>query len=84
MCYRGKYLEYLKLLSSKWPHLQLLADFMEVGTTPVRWNSSVPGGYPIDNNQRRECSHVSYRPHSIYQGEVLTAFHLQKRRGPPA
>ncbi|KAH9216456.1 hypothetical protein DL95DRAFT_460309 [Leptodontidium sp. 2 PMI_412] len=31
------YLEHVKLLSGTWPHLRLLADFMEVSTTPLRW-----------------------------------------------
>jgi hypothetical protein len=31
------YLTHVKNLSTKWPHLQLLADFMEIGTTPLRW-----------------------------------------------
>ncbi|KAH8666907.1 hypothetical protein BX600DRAFT_511795 [Xylariales sp. PMI_506] len=39
------YLRYVKLLSKAWPHLRLLADFMEVGTTPLRWDPSYPGGY---------------------------------------
>ncbi|KAL2075332.1 hypothetical protein VTL71DRAFT_275 [Oculimacula yallundae] len=31
------YLIHVKALSNTWPHLRLLADFMEVGTTPLRW-----------------------------------------------
>ncbi|KAL5329238.1 hypothetical protein ACEPPN_002748 [Leptodophora sp. 'Broadleaf-Isolate-01'] len=31
------YLGHVKLLSGTWPHLRLLADFMEVSTTPLRW-----------------------------------------------
>jgi hypothetical protein len=31
------YLTHVKALSNAWPHLRLLADFMEVGTTPLRW-----------------------------------------------
>ncbi|EKD20377.1 hypothetical protein MBM_01059 [Drepanopeziza brunnea f. sp. 'multigermtubi' MB_m1] len=31
------YLTHVKALSNTWPHLRLLADFMEVGTTPLRW-----------------------------------------------
>ena len=31
------YLKHVKDLSARWPHLRLLADFMEVSTTPVRW-----------------------------------------------
>ena len=31
------YLKHVKSLSATWPHLRLLADFMEISTTPVRW-----------------------------------------------
>jgi hypothetical protein len=31
------YLTHIKALSNAWPHLRLLADFMEVSTTPSRW-----------------------------------------------
>lgn len=54
----GKYLTHIKLLVNQWPHLQLLADFMDAGTTPVRWIPEVPGAYPEDKekreNQRKE------------------------------
>ncbi|KAI0862607.1 hypothetical protein F4860DRAFT_512576 [Xylaria cubensis] len=33
------YLRYLKSISSEWPQLRLLADFMEVGTDPLRWRN---------------------------------------------
>lgn len=32
------YLTHIKSLSSAWPTLRHLADFLEVGTTPLRWN----------------------------------------------
>ncbi|KAI1742181.1 hypothetical protein F4680DRAFT_413138 [Xylaria scruposa] len=35
----GPYLRYLKSISSEWPQLRLLADFMEVGTDPLRWRN---------------------------------------------
>lgn len=56
---RGRYLTHIKGLLKQWPHLQLLADFMDVGTTPVRWNASVPGGYPAENKLRRESNFVA-------------------------
>ena len=31
------YLEYLKTISEGWPHITWLADFMEVGTSPIKW-----------------------------------------------
>ncbi|KAF4630012.1 hypothetical protein G7Y89_g8127 [Cudoniella acicularis] len=33
------YLNHVKSLSVTWPHLRLLADFMEVGTSPLRWRN---------------------------------------------
>jgi hypothetical protein len=33
----GPYLTHIKSLSTTWHHLRLLADFMEVSTTPIRW-----------------------------------------------
>jgi hypothetical protein len=35
----GPYLRHVKYLSNTWPHLRVLADFMEVTTTPIRWIS---------------------------------------------
>ncbi|KAF4338670.1 hypothetical protein FBEOM_7438 [Fusarium beomiforme] len=35
--YSAPYLNYVKSLSKRWPQLELLADFMEVGTVPTRW-----------------------------------------------
>ncbi|KAF5569395.1 hypothetical protein FPHYL_2211 [Fusarium phyllophilum] len=34
---QGPYLGYVKSLSKSWPQLELLYDFMEVGTIPTRW-----------------------------------------------
>ncbi|KAJ4393737.1 hypothetical protein N0V93_002952 [Gnomoniopsis smithogilvyi] len=48
----GPYLSYVKALVRNWPHLQLLVDFMDVGTTPVRWNPGIPGGLPEDKKAR--------------------------------
>jgi hypothetical protein len=31
------YLKHIKAISPTWPHLRLLADFMEISTTPLRW-----------------------------------------------
>ncbi|KAK3350332.1 hypothetical protein B0T25DRAFT_583076 [Lasiosphaeria hispida] len=35
----GPYLRFLGEVSSEWPHLRNLADFMEVGTDPLRWKN---------------------------------------------
>ena len=34
---RRPYLDHVKSLSVKWPHLRVLADFMEIGTSPTKW-----------------------------------------------
>ena len=34
---RKPYQKYVRQLSGKWPHFRLLLDFMEVGTSPMRW-----------------------------------------------
>lgn len=49
---RGPYLTHVKSLTSRWRHLQLLADFMDVGTHPIRWNPQAPGAYPADPLER--------------------------------
>ncbi|ROW08281.1 hypothetical protein VMCG_03177 [Cytospora schulzeri] len=56
----GEYLTYVKLLANQWPHLELLADFMDVGTTPLRWNPKVPGGYPADKTTRELMKNQRY------------------------
>ncbi|CAN8098352.1 unnamed protein product [Discula destructiva] len=75
----GAYLEHVKSLVTHWPHLQLLVDFMDVGTTPVRWNSSIPGGYPEDNKlrdtERRERmsrTRVSVLEYPVEAGHEVT------------
>ncbi|CAM1508937.1 Fc.00g026760.m01.CDS01 [Cosmosporella sp. VM-42] len=35
----GPYLKYVKTISPEWPQLRSLADFMEVGTDPMRWRN---------------------------------------------
>lgn len=42
----GPYLQFVRHVSSEWPHLRLLADFMEVGTDPLRWKDF----YGVDKN----------------------------------
>ncbi|KAG5657969.1 hypothetical protein KAF25_006920 [Fusarium avenaceum] len=36
-CETKDYLSYVKYMAPRWPHLQVLVDFMEVGTIPTRW-----------------------------------------------
>jgi hypothetical protein len=44
------YLSYVKSLVPRWPQLELLADFMEVGTIPTRW--CIFPGERQENQQR--------------------------------
>ena len=59
----GPYLRYLKVISSEWPQLRLLADFMEVGTDPLRWQNFYGDDkknvytYPDDFKARGELTH---------------------------
>ncbi|KAF2965281.1 hypothetical protein GQX73_g8289 [Xylaria multiplex] len=56
----GPYLRYLQTISSKWPHLRLLTDFMEVGTDPLRWRNFYGNDvkntytYPDDAEARKD------------------------------
>lgn len=49
---------YVKELSYDWPELRLLADFMEVGTDPIRWRNYHENDgknqytYPDDGSKR--------------------------------
>jgi hypothetical protein len=57
------YLEHVKLLSNTWPHLRLLADFMEVSTTPERWKdlkTEAPGkGVNEERKERASRTNVT-------------------------
>lgn len=53
----GPYLTHVRSLASRWPHLEMLADFMDVGTHPIRWNPQAPGAYPADAAKRDICKH---------------------------
>lgn len=58
----GPYLKYIKdRLVRRWPHLQLLVDFMDVGTTPVRWNDQYKqGGYSSEPFKRGKTAPASH------------------------
>ncbi|KAG4255979.1 hypothetical protein FPRO03_04927 [Fusarium proliferatum] len=49
---RGPYLKYVEGLLKIWPQLELLHDFMEVGTVPTRW-CIFPGEEKMENEPRR-------------------------------
>ncbi|KAJ0109737.1 hypothetical protein J7T55_004286 [Diaporthe amygdali] len=61
----GPYLIHVRSLANQWPHLELLADFMDVGTHPIRWNSKAPGGYPDDPAERDECRRKRMRKTNV-------------------
>jgi hypothetical protein len=54
------YLKFVRDLSLEWPHLRGLADFMEVGTDPMRWRDFFGKDkdnkytYPDNKDQREE------------------------------
>jgi hypothetical protein len=45
------YLQHVKNLGKSWPHLKILADFMEIGTSPQRWK--IP---PLADEARQESA----------------------------
>ncbi|RWA11589.1 hypothetical protein EKO27_g3490 [Xylaria grammica] len=57
----GPYLRYIQTISSEWPQLRLLADFMEVGTDPLRWRNFYGDDeknrytYPDDPEERQKA-----------------------------
>lgn len=65
----GPYLNYVKRVSLKWPNLKPLADFMEVGTDPLRWRNFCGDDprnaytYPDDVDKRSEL-----KPHGVTIG----------------
>ncbi|KAF4463682.1 hypothetical protein FALBO_9496 [Fusarium albosuccineum] len=51
------YLAYVKRLATTWPELQLLADFMEIGTVPMRW-CIFPGEQEPPRGVRRRYTYL--------------------------
>ncbi|RGP63759.1 magnesium transport [Fusarium sporotrichioides] len=51
------YLAHIKSLSVAWPHLRYLADFMEVGTSPVRWK--LLRDNPVERQDRCQRTNVA-------------------------
>ncbi|KAF5985553.1 hypothetical protein FCOIX_2047 [Fusarium coicis] len=58
---RGIYLKYVENMSKRWPQLELLHDFMEVGTVPTRW-CIFPGEEKEKNEQRRYTYRTAMGP----------------------
>jgi hypothetical protein len=53
------YLLHVKSLSARWPHLRLLADFMEIGTSPVRWKDLKVKGAEAERKERVSRTNVT-------------------------
>ncbi|OAL49335.1 hypothetical protein IQ07DRAFT_77294 [Pyrenochaeta sp. DS3sAY3a] len=51
------YLRHVKRLSNAWPHLRLLADFIEISTIPKRWN--ILQHKPNERNERARRTNVT-------------------------
>ncbi|KAF5595108.1 hypothetical protein FPCIR_4733 [Fusarium pseudocircinatum] len=76
----GPYLNYVKSLSKRWPQLELLHDFMEVGTVPTRW-CIFPGEEKEKNEQRRYTYDTAINPNDLRRPEDLRRA-VQKARKP--
>lgn len=58
--YSGPYLVYIRKLAAVWNHFQILADFMDVGTTAFRWISRTPGGYAEEIERKSKPEYLPY------------------------
>jgi hypothetical protein len=65
------YLGHVKLLSNSWPNLRLLANFMEVSTTPLRWERFQKGENQKERKERAERTNVTQLDY-LTSGEVLS------------
>ncbi|KAF5242108.1 hypothetical protein FAUST_3468 [Fusarium austroamericanum] len=54
---KGQYLDYVKSLSRRWTQLELLYDFMDVGTIPTRWCI-----FPGEETDKNEEPRYTYGP----------------------
>ncbi|KAF5610253.1 uncharacterized protein FSUBG_3486 [Fusarium subglutinans] len=72
---RRPYLKYVESLSKRWPQLELLHDFMEVGTVPTRW-CIFPGEEKEKNEQRRYTYHDDIKERRKQQEERATKMNV--------
>ncbi|KAF4502129.1 hypothetical protein FAGAP_1609 [Fusarium agapanthi] len=72
---RGPYLKYVESLSKRWPQLELLHDFMEVGTVPTRW-CIFPGEEKEKDEQRRFIYHLDLKERKKQQDERATKMNV--------
>ncbi|QGI63794.1 hypothetical protein CEK26_007745 [Fusarium fujikuroi] len=72
---RGLYLKYVESLIRKWPQLELLHDFMEVGTVPTRW-CIFPGEEKEKNERRRYVYHSAMEERRRQQEERATKMNV--------
>ena len=60
------YLTHVKMLSTSWPTLRHLADFMEVGTSPLQWkyikNKNGAGEERYERIKRCKITFIEYQP----------------------
>ncbi|KAF4434894.1 hypothetical protein FACUT_7554 [Fusarium acutatum] len=71
----GPYLMYVKSLLKRWPQLELLHDFMEVGTVPTRW-CIFPGEENEKNEQRRYTYHPAMEKRIVQQERRATKMNV--------
>ncbi|KAJ4359537.1 uncharacterized protein N0V89_000092 [Didymosphaeria variabile] len=75
------YLAHIKSLSKSWRTLRHLADFMEVGTTPLRWNDLVTN--PKERKERTHRTNITLveygTAHRPKQTHITTAESLKER-----
>ncbi|KAF2122743.1 hypothetical protein BDV96DRAFT_5507 [Lophiotrema nucula] len=76
-CTGKPYLAHIKSLSTAWKPLRYLADFMEVGTTPLRWKDLKTRHKERD--ERAERTKVTYV--QVRAGQSPTALLLQDAEG---
>jgi hypothetical protein len=71
------YLTYVKLLSTSWPTLRHLADFMEVGTSPLQWryikDKNGPGEERDVRIKRTRVTFIEYQPKTAPQSMRIDA-----------
>src|ERR1700712_5277786 len=54
------YLQYIKSISSSWPHLRYLADWMEVTTAPPKWRF-LSNGDRADREMRTTVAMIDFQ-----------------------
>lgn len=73
------YLNHVKLLSKAWPTLRHLADFMEVGTSPLQWKYLVKNQKERDLRvEKTKVTFFEYNPETMpYKKHITKATELK-------